>query len=157
MKLIKLTKGYEAMVDDEDYERVMQYKWHVWISPHTVYAKYSAYPFGHKRAITVRLHRFIMNAPKGIEVDHIDLNGLNCQKYNLRLATRSLQNLNRDHYGQHEYKGVYPTKLGKWIAKLRCNYKNYYFGTFETIEEAAKAYDKGAIKIWGNNARLNFP
>lgn len=135
MQLISLTRGYEAMVDDDDYDRVSQYKWQILPAPHTIYAKRSHYPFGYKRAVTERLHRFIMNAPGGVEVDHIDRNGLNCQRYNLRFATRSEQSLNRAHYGPHKYKGVYPYD-GKFVVKIRKDYRTLHFGTYDTEDEA---------------------
>jgi len=144
MKIIPLTKGYEALVDDEDYQSVIQYSWHSKIVPHTVYARRS-FSSG-----TQSLHQFVMN---GIEIDHIDRNGLNCQKHNLRFATRSIQAINRKH--KNKYRGVFATK-NKWIAQLKFQGVVHYFGIFNTDEEAAKAYDKGAKQIHGEFAILNF-
>src|SRR4051794_4203372 len=100
-KTIPLTKGYEAIVDDEDYERVSQYKWCASVRKHTVYAQVSS------KGVFFLMHRLIMDAPKQLQVDHRDGNGLNNTKANLRLASQG-QNLGNLHSrtGASQYKGV---------------------------------------------------
>jgi len=157
MKEILLSKGYVAQVDDWEYERVAQWKW-------------SAKPDnnGHVYAIRqqwfprkmISLHRFIMNAPDGVMVDHEDGNGLNCQQYNMRLATRSqnLQNATKRSNNTSGYKGVNWRKDNtKWQAQIRKDNKQYHIGYFITAEDAARAYDSKAVELFGEFARLNFP
>jgi hypothetical protein len=153
MKLIPLTQGYEAMVDDEDYLRVIQYKWYVRNS-RGIYACRTLT----SSKLEIFLHNFILHPPKGFTVDHEDRNGLNCQKYNLRFATRSQQIINRVtlHKKTNEYRGVFPN--GKnWQTVLLHNKTRYYGGTYTNIVDAAKAYDELAKKYHGEFAMLNFP
>ena len=107
MKIITLTRGREALIDDEDLERVTKNKWH-WNKGHyrnfdnndqnNGYARREHYPGGNhengkRKRKTIWLHRFLMDCPPGLVVDHIDGNGLNNQKSNLRVITHS-QNMN---------------------------------------------------------------
>jgi len=153
MKTIQLTKGYVALVDDEDYRSVIKYSWY--IQNHTcIYAARRI----NSTLGSEYLHNFLMSPPKGFTVDHIDRNGLNCQRYNMRLATRSQQNANRErpYNSTTLYRGVYKSK-NRWIAKLGYNGTRYYAGSFESIEDAARAYDKLAKQHHGEFAVLNFP
>ena len=88
MKKIKLTRGYVALVDNEDFERVARYKWWALVLPRQIYAC-STKPGGGK----IYLHRFIVNEtdPKCL-VEHLDRNGLNCQKKNLQPKTTKSKN-----------------------------------------------------------------
>lgn len=161
MKLVPLTKGYEAMVDDEDYDRVMKYKWTASISAKTVYALHHFNSKATGRG-AIGLHRFIMNASNYLTVDHIDFNGLNCQKNNLRLATRTQQVANRRAFNQSGYKGVYRYKRkdktnNRWQAMIRIDGYLQHIGMYLTAEDAAKAYDNVAKKAFGEFAFLNFP
>ena len=103
MKLLLLTKLREALVDDEDYERCMKYSWRVAIFQKgmTEYAQRNLPRDGGTRKGQY-LHNFILPPPIGFTVDHIDRNGLNCQKSNLRFATKSQQMINvqaKEQYG----------------------------------------------------------
>ncbi|MGB0854889.1 MAG: HNH endonuclease [Pikeienuella sp.] len=152
MRTIKLTRGFEAMVDDEDFMRVNAFCWTAQIcpkSPHLVYGQRYA---GKKKTY---LHRFILGAPKGVDVDHLNGNTLDNRKENLRLCSRS-ENLANSHRAQgvSGYRGVSRTKNKK---KWRVQIKNKSFGVFDTKEQAAHAYDEAARIEFGEFARLNFP
>ena len=158
MKLIELTQGYFAKVDDEDYKRVSQYSWCAEVRPNTIYAGSNlGQGRGGKR---VRLHRFVMNNPEGQQIDHIDRDGLNCQKHNLRLADPRKNGINI-HQPQTEngtgYRGVCHGHKGKFIARIRDNTgRKTHLGTFDTAIEAAKAYDEAAKLYHQDFAVLNF-
>ncbi len=145
--------GIVVQIDDEDLDRVAQ---HSWTLNGRGYAITTLY--GPKQ--TISLHRFVMNARPDEEIDHEDRNKLNCQKYNLRRATRAQNNRNtgkrRDGITSH-YKGVHLHRCGKYEAGIRVNRKRIYLGLHNTQEEAAHAYDTAARTHFGIYAVLNFP
>jgi len=153
MKEIPLTKGYVALVDDEDYEWLMQWKWHVSISRSSPRA---ARNIGRGRQLF--MHRAIMDAPPDKQVDHKDLCGLNNQRSNLRLCSNAENNRNKGKRPNNTvgYCGVVRSGKG-FMPKIKINGKQLYFGTFPTPELAAKARDIAAIKYYGEFAHLNFP
>lgn len=164
MKEIKLTqqgknKGkFVALVDDEDYEYLNQFRWNVYYASKTYYTHMNICKEG--RNTTIPMHRLIMNTPKGLEVDHIDHNGLNNQKYNLRNCTHADNQMNsvRDRK-EIKYRGVYIRKLKKHIrytARLRHNGIYYWLGQFHNPIDAAKSYDRKAKELFGEFASLNF-
>jgi hypothetical protein len=156
---IPLTKGYVAIVDDEDYAAVSAFKWTALVAKRKARTVVYAYRrIGWDNANRrwkgqILLHRFIMGEPAGLDVDHRDGDGCNCQKNNLRVATRS-QNLanNRRTVSVLGFRGI-TTYRGKIIAQMR----GRHLGFFETAEAAARAYDLAAIEEFGEFARLNFP
>lgn len=166
VKELQITKGLVVLLDEEDYEYFNQWTWH---TTRTYGGKYYAKreercPLtGRKKAIL--LHREIMKAPKGMDVDHINRNTLDNRKENLRLATRSQNrgNLPRSRNNTTGYRGVsyynYPQTRKKpcWHASIGVNGTKVNLGYFKTAEEAAKAYDEAALKHFGEFATLNFP
>ncbi len=145
---IPLTKGQIAFVDDEDFEFLTKHKWQA----HKSQSKSSWYarriPHKRGRAVTIIMHRLITGAPPGVHVDHIDGNGLNNQRSNLRLCTRSqnLANSRLNCKNKSGYKGVFKiarAKVPKWIAYIGVsNYERHYLGTFTDPLSAALAYNQ---------------
>lgn len=160
MKEIPLNYGYVALVDDEDFERLSKKTWYSLRPSHSknVYAVHSTSALGPK----LRMHRVIMGVtdPK-IGIDHIDGNGLNNQKSNLRTCNQIQNGLNSRLSAKSKsgFKGVSQRKLQKsWTVKVTIEPgKKKHIGTFKCKVEAAKAYDEAAKKYYGEFARLNFP
>lgn len=157
MREIELTQGHVALVDDEDFDAVNQYQWHALASGSTYYARRNHVNEDGTRAMLI-LHRVLMNAPDDMEVDHEDGNGLNCQRYNMRLATHSQNKMNAPYrFNTSGYRGVVSLSPGRWTVRLMKNYRNIGGGTYDTPEEAARVYDQLAREHHGEFATLNFP
>ncbi|HRH44698.1 MAG TPA: HNH endonuclease signature motif containing protein [Pyrinomonadaceae bacterium] len=150
---LPLTKGKVALIDIEDVERVCQWNWQFNFDNKKKCKSYAWTAIKMKR---VRLHRFLLNAPDGFEVDHKNGNGLDNRKSNLRIATRSQNAANGSYQNQSGFRGVY--QFGKlFMANIRFNNKTIHLGRFSTKTEAAKAYDAKAKQLFGEFATLNFP
>jgi hypothetical protein len=155
MKLIPLTQGEFAQVDDENYDEIMEYKWCVYKGKSTYYAA------GHTLRVkgkvkTLYMHRIIMKTPDNLQVDHIDHNGLNNQKSNMRNCTRQQNNCNKKSLGKSKYLGVDYVKGGYIRAQINIDGKRTHLGLFSTEEDAARAYDAAARKHHGEFNNLNF-
>lgn len=165
MKIIKLTKGYETQVDDEDYGLCMTKSWAATVKYYKgeqtgVYAVRGLVKPNGVRS-TEPMHRFILGItdPK-VKVDHKDRNSLNNQKYNLRVATdtQSMQNRGKPRHNTSGYIGVmYERRTDKWRAAINVHRKHIGLGNFFTKKEAAIAYDKAALYYGGEFAVTNFP
>lgn len=159
MKQIPLTQGQFALVDDADYEWLNQWKWqyHKDKKSRTGYAVRGIRI--NKIDITLRMHRIILNAHATMHVDHIDHNGINNQRSNLRLCTQSqnMMNAQRRHNGSSRYKGValHATKM-YFGASLQVNGHTKYLGIFKSENEAANTYNEAAKKYFGEFANLNI-
>lgn len=157
-KEIPLTQGKVALVDDEDYESVNQYKWYANNDGKTFYARRNI-PKGPRRQETILLHRVILDAPKDMTVDHINGDGLDCRRENLRLATKMENNHNHRHKSNNKsgYTGVFFRKdIEKWAASIGVENRRIHLGMFSSPEEAAYAYDKAAKVYYGEFARFNL-
>lgn len=140
MKKIKLTNGQYALVDDQDYEWLSQWSWH----PSCGYAGRNN-GYGIKKTL---MHRLILNAPDGVEVDHINRDRLDNQRANLRLASRSInqQNKGMQKNNTSGYKGVsWHKNCSRWVAYIQRDGKIQRLGTFKTIEEAARKRQEAEI------------
>jgi len=154
MREIPLTQGKVAFVDNDDYDYLMQWKWCAHKDGKTFYAVRSSSVINGKRKF-IMMHRVIMNTPEGMIVDHIDHDGLNCQKYNMRNCTLKQNTKNRSAFGMSKYLGV--TTYRNYIKAAITNDGKYtHLGNFKTKEEAALAYDEAAKKMHGEFANLNF-
>ncbi len=153
MKHIQLTQGKVALVDDVDYEELLKYKWQAYHGQYTWYATSAVYG---ERAI--RMHRLIMDAPKDRQVDHINSNGLDNRRRNLRICTASQNQHNRKKRvkATSKYKGVTRTSARKWRAQISVLGRSVKIGSFDSEIEAARAYDLAAIELHCDFARLNF-
>ncbi len=147
MKEIQLTKGYVALVDDEDFEMVSQFKWQAQVCENTTYAIRSIKKDDGSTS-TQRMHRFIMGVTDpNVQVDHRCQNGLDNQKHNLRIATQSQNNKNRrvSKNNTSGYKGVhFDRKMGKFRATYRFSGKSISAGHFDCPMEAARHYNQCA-------------
>lgn len=145
-------------MDDEDYEWLNQWKWHAIFSDdsNTYYAKRTDRTNGKQRSIL--MHREIVKTPIELFTDHKDHNGLNNQKYNLRVCVRQKNNWNKRIQSNNTsgYKGVSWNKpMKKWQAYIRKDYRKLSLGYFDSLEDAAKEYDKKAIEYFGEFAETN--
>ena len=151
MREIPLTKGQVALVDDEDYEDVSRFHWHF----------SNGYAMGRiagKGRQKVALHKHLMQPPLGMEVDHENLNRLDCQRGNMRLCTRSqnVANTIKRRGGTSRYKGVYwATRERAWLAAITVSYRVVHLGHFDNEADAALAYNRAAAAHFGPFARLN--
>ena len=149
MKLIPLGKSNKfAIIDDEDFEKVNYLKWYL-----------CGRRYAHCYPGWILLHRYILNVTdRNIHVDHKDDNGLNCQKENLRLCSNQQNTSNKRNLVPHtsQYKGVsWEKRVQKWRVTLTNHYKQIHIGTFNDEIHAAQAYNKKAIEVFGEFARLN--
>jgi hypothetical protein len=147
VKEINLTQGKIALVDDEDYEYLNQYKWCVHTSGNNEKFIYAVSRINKK---LVRMHRLLLKVSKNIMVDHLDFNGLNNQKYNLRACTiaQNTQHQNKKPKGKNKYKGVsWYSAYKKWVVRICCNRKIIHIGYFLDEREAALKYHKEFAKL----------
>jgi hypothetical protein len=154
VRRIPLTRGKFALVDADDYYQLSKFNWHALLGRTTTYA---ARRGGGK---AINMHRLITDAPDHLVVDHIDHNGLNNTKSNLRLCTvaQNTRNMLPNSGSTSKYKGVCWNKsVKKWSAAIKFNNKIYRLGYFTDEIAAAKAYDKQAAEFFGEFAYLNFP
>ncbi len=153
IKEIPLTRGKTALIDNDDFERVNKIKWCA------TYNKGRWYAAGHVPGTAnkvMSLHSFIMYSGKGIYVDHIDHNGLNNCKFNLRIATNRQNQHNRLAKKGKRFKGTTWRKgAHSWMARIVIDGKNKYLGDFKDERDAAIKYNEAAKKYFGEFALLN--
>jgi HNH endonuclease/AP2 domain len=156
MKELNLYKGLKAQVDDADYEALKHLKWG--FDGRYAYTREKVETLD--GVITVKktyLHRCIMKTPKGLDTDHINGDKLDNRRENLRITTRSQNNMNQKKTrGTSKYKGVHwHNQRNKWKAEIKINGKAKYLGLFLTEYEAAMAYNEAAKEKFLSFARLN--
>ena len=157
---IPLTQGKIALIDDEDYELVSRHTWYAYKGKYTFYVVTAI--GGRRNPQTLLMHRLILGLDFGdkLHVDHINSNGLDNRRSNIRIATRQQNGRNQRPHGDavSGFKGIYYHKnRRKWVAKIQVDGKQLHLGVFLDEADAAQAYDEAAIKYFGRFARLNFP
>jgi hypothetical protein len=153
MKEIPITQGKFALVDDEDFEWLSKQNWYF---DRGYVARKTSRP-EHK---TQYMHREIMHPPDRMNIDHINHNGLDNQKSNLRICTRSENSHNQRLRFDNitGFKGItFHKRTKKWKAAITINRRGKTLGYFHTKEDAARAYDTAALQYFGEFALLNFP
>jgi hypothetical protein len=161
-RLIPLTQGQFTIVDDEDYEKLAKYRWLAVRSGRTFYAERAVklWKGNRKRFFNVRMHRQLLNVPEGKIVDHINHNGLDNRRANLRIVTIEQNTWNKRKKSGNcssRYKGVsWQKSSGRWKAIIVYRGKWIFIGYFDDEVLAAKAYDAKAQELFGEYAALNF-
>ena len=152
MKQIQLTKGKSALVDDADFDWLMERKWNLSGNGYAV-----TWVPGKKTQVL--MHREIVKPPNGVEIDHINGNKIDNRRENLRLSTRQGNGCNRQKFSvttSSVYKGVSWAKTkNRWLAGIKYNGKQRHLGLFVNEWDAALAYNSAAIELFGDFARLN--
>lgn len=157
MKKVELNGGCYVTIDDEDYDIISKHKWYVhWCGRRKKY-KYAIanIRLSDGRRTTIKMHRVIMDAPSGYEIDHIDGDGLNNQRLNLRVVNKNQNMMNmavhRDN--QTGYKGVSKSRgVGRYRARIRVYGKEICLGCYKTAIDAHHAYTKAANQYFGEYA-----
>ena len=152
MREIPLSQGKVATVDDDDFAYLSRFSWHTAANKKTFYAqrKPSA-PLGETGPI-IKMHRVIMAAPPGLEIDHINGNGLDNRKENLRIVTTRENSQNRHIQKTSLYPGVYwDSERGIWRARIRVGQGRIHLGRFKTEIAAANAYNSAYESLKTNN------
>jgi len=158
---IVLSQGKHALVDPDDYDRLGRHKWYVCKRSNTCYAIRGQWSPELKKRLTISMHREIIDIPEGLYIDHVNHNGLDNRKANLRPATPA-QNAQNAKYPKintsSKYRGVwYNKKKKRWRAVIGINNTRKVIGNFREEIDAARAYDEAAKKHYGEFAVLNFP
>lgn len=153
MKQIPLTQGKFSIVDDEAFDKLNEFRWH--LNAHGYAQRNVGSSTGTKRSI-VLMHRIVVGASTGEEVDHINMDRIDNRISNLRVATKqqNLFNRSKNRNNTSGHKGVVWHKAAcKWMATINVMYKQIYLGLFDDINEAALAYQTAAKKYHGEFAR----
>lgn len=157
MKYIELTQGKRTIVDDEDFEWLSQWKWHLSYYGYANRRQHLHSSRKHQKFNMIKMHRLIIDAPNGLEVDHINGDKLDNRRANLRVVTHAQNMCNSRVSSRTGYKGVSKcSNCNRYTAQVAKDHRHYYLGIYDTPEKAAIAYDKKAKELHGEYARLNF-
>lgn len=137
MKIIPLTKGKHAMVDDRDHKRLSKHKWSA------CFSGWGYYAVRMEAGRRIYMHREIMKTPKGKETDHLNGDGLDNRRKNLRVCTRSENGSNRPYLASNNTSGstgvTFYRRTGKWMAQMKRGKRNICLGYFDKKADAIKA------------------
>lgn len=148
------TPGHFALVDNADFADLQRFRWYLRKGKNTNYA----FRWDRELKRAVALHQHLMPLPPGKCVDHINRNGLDCQRSNMRESTPSLNRANaRKRHNATGYQGVQQHGSSTWTGHIECQGILYSASRFPTPEDAARWYDEMAIRLFGEFAVLNFP
>ena len=155
MMEVPLSRGMVALIDDADWPLVSKWKWHARRDHDRAYYAECTTP----KHTALEMHRVLIGALAGQEVDHVNGNSLDNRRSNLRLATRDQNMFNRPKMKTNTsgFKGVIATKSGKWGAQIKAHKRYHWLGLFSTAIAAAHAYDRAAVQLHGEFACINFP
>lgn len=158
MKTITLSRGYITKVDDEDYERFVKFKWHTEKARGNLRYAARCIWIGNKNTV-VLLHRLIMDNPKGKSVDHVNGDGLDNRKNNLRICSHK-ENIRNSKLlrsnNKSGYRGVsWESGVKKWRADITVNYRLKFLGFYKTKELAAEVYNLAAKRYFKKYANIN--
>ena len=152
---VPLTREYEAIIDAADLSLVNSYNWYAKVCKNTVYAVRTDRSESKQR--DVYMHRVIMGEPGGFDVDHLDRNGLNNSRKNLRQATKAQNQHNAGVRSDNTsgFKGVgFYKHTAKWVARIRICGKQKHIGYYDSPEQAHAAYCKASAKYHGDFGRV---
>jgi hypothetical protein len=147
--------GKFALVDDEDFEKVLNHSWQIDKNKGYVFASFKI----NGKWLPIKLHRFLLDNPKGLQVDHINGDKLDNRRENLRVCTHSENLYNWPKSKKRKYSSIYKGVSfngKKWLANISKNRHQYYIGSFDKEHWAAMAYDIAAKDLHGQYAYLNF-
>ena len=152
LNTVPLTKGYVSLIDEDDAKRINQFLWCAMLVRGRVYA--ARRPGYKQQRRWVMLHRWLIDAPDGMDVDHINGDSLDNRRCNLRIATRSQNNANSNStYGIIGLRGVSLNKSGKtYRSEIMKDGRKFPLGTFATAEEAHAAYTAARLRLYGEFA-----
>lgn len=153
---VTLTKGYTAVVDAVDVPLISSGNWHAVEIDRNVYAMRNVIDKEGRRT-GLLMHRVLLDAPKGMEVDHADCDGLNNRRSNIRLATHeeNARNNRLQRNNRSGHKGVHwSKKMCKWVAAIQVNRKVKHLGFHDDIEEAKRAYALASAQYHGEFGRV---
>lgn len=163
MMSIVLTQGKHAIIDDDMFELVSRFRWFAFsVNKRNWYARctMSVGRIAGKGVVaSMYMHRLIMRPPESVIVDHVNHNGLDCRKQNMRLCTQrqNCQNRRPIKGCSSRYKGVFrPTHFSKWQSQIKIHGTRVTLGRFDSERDAARAYDVAARQRFGEFACTNF-
>jgi len=158
MKNIIFSNGKQALIDDKNFEKINQYKWTYFKAESgKEYARREKKINGER--IIYLMHRVILNAPSNKEIDHINGNGLDNRESNLRVCSHLENMRNRKLHKNNTsgFKGVSLYRRNrKWRSEINVNKKTIVLGSFNSVIDAAKAYDAAAKIYFNRFAKYNF-
>lgn len=158
MKKIKLTKGKYALVDDEDFKWLSQWKWYALNGRYAARAIYLGIFNGKEKYKTILMHNLINKTPYGMETDHIDGYGLNNQKINLRSATHAQNNMNK-FIQKNNTSGIsgidWIKRNKKWRVRIKFCQEYINLGRYLDKKNAIKVRNNAIIKYFGEFGKLS--
>jgi hypothetical protein len=154
---VPLSQGLFAIIDAADVPLVGGYTWTATVNNRATYAVRSALKDEPRHKAKIILHRVIMGNPTGLTIDHINGDGLDCRRSNLRLATVAENSRNRriSRNSSTGFKGVTLIADDRWQARIRLNGRRYNLGCFGSPEEASAAYNRASRHLHGDFGRQN--
>lgn len=157
-KEIECTKGKVALVDDDDYPLVSQFRWFSWVSSSGTWYARRTVTDGSGRG-SASMHRTIMCPPDNLDVDHINGDGMDNRRENLRVCTTKQNCANTKlPLPKSGYRGVYyDADRRRWLAQVTINGRSKVVGRFKSPSQAAISRDLAAYELYGDFAVLNFP